>query len=407
MLRIKRPNIKLYPIWFFLLFFAFSIAGSNLYIVNTALSFRNIFFPLLLILIFGLKNVKISRNQTNLLVPIILFYLIGLLTLFYQSKFNVDVLKDLFYFSFIPIQFIIILLLGNKYQNTFYENIYKLSQFLLYVLFAITIFEVLTNKHLPSHNILSLLTPTAFFTNPNDLSVIAISIYVILMTLNRRSNKRMDLFISLITGVIIFLTLSRLSLLVFVLLALTKFLSVKYLKRVFLLAGIVGIFLLIVSNIKVPEKSESLIDRSIIRMNSILNFTEQKENKISSVSIRLEIYNIPFKNAEDFIIGKGFNSDEEILNKYKSETNPIVNSHSFFIQSIFYFGWFGFLVLLTFFILLILYSVTNSGISKYFLYIILSQMLIINIPSSIIRMPVIWIPFFIIISYFTSKEINE
>ncbi|NOZ35752.1 MAG: O-antigen ligase family protein [Chlorobi bacterium] len=265
----------------------------------------------------------------------------------------------------------------------------------------------MTNKHLPSHNSLNLFVPTAFYTNPNDLSVIVISIYMVLMVLNQKSNKRTDLFISLITGVIIFFTLSRLSLLVFILLAMTKFLSKKYLKRVFILAGIVGLFLLIVSNIKVPEKSDSLIDRSIIRANSILNITEQKENKISSLSVRFDIYNIPFKNAEDFIIGKGFNSDEEVINKYKSETNPIINSHSFFIQSIFYFGWFGFLVLLTFFIFLIMYSVTNSEINKYFLYIIISQMLIINIPSSIIRMPVIWIPFFIIISYFTSKKIDD
>ena len=135
------------------------------------------------------------------------------------------------------------------------------------------------------------------------------------------------------------------------------------------------------------------------------NLESQFSNKKSSLAVRYDIYKIPFDNPSYFITGSGFNSDKEVIKKFSSSSHEIINSHSFFIQLIFYFGWLGFAIIFSFFLLLFLISILKYN--STFLLIIFSQALIINISSSIMRMPIIWIPFFIIISFYTyNKEIS-
>jgi len=388
----------------FLLFFIFSVVGSNLYIVYTTVAFRNIFFVVIFIMLFFLYRTKLSPNQVIILTPLLLLYFLGFSMFFINGYYDIETFKDFFYFTFIPIQFIIILFLANKNNKYFFKQVYRVSFLLLVLLFFIVIFELLTGIHLPSYNSINVYLPAAFFSNPNDLSVIVISLYMLLMAIKINSNKKKDLLISLVAGFIILVTLSRGAFLVFIFLAISKFISTKYVKRIFILIAVgVGV-LLAARQIKIPQQSDSLIDRSLIRINSIANFKTQKNIKGSSVNVRFDIYKIPFKHPKKFIFGNGFNSDKEIIQKYNGKNFAIINSHSFFIQVIFYFGWISFMLLMIFFITLIIYSINNKGSSNFLFLIVISQMIIINIPSSIMRMPVIWIPFFIIISYFTTKN---
>ena len=394
-------------IFIFLLFFIFSIIGSNIYLFYTAVSFRNILFFGLLIIIFVLRKVKITNNQFLIGIPVFFLYILGVIHLIFYFKFEVEVFKDFFYFTFIPVQFIVIILLSNKFNGDFFKTIFNLSFNLLVLLFLITLFEFFTNIHLPSHNSSGNLIPTAFFKNSNDLSVITISLLMLLMAFSRTySNSKKDIVITLISGTIVLMTLSRISFIIYFILVFFKFASkINTKKHTILLVSLASLFI-IISQIKIPSEGNSIIERSIIRINSLTNLESQFSNKKSSLAVRYDIYKIPFKSPLSFIKGRGFNSDKEVIEKFSKSSHKIINSHSFFIQLIFYFGWLGFAILSLFFFLLILISLLKPNYN--FLLIIFSQALIINIPSSIMRMPIIWIPFFIIISFYTyNVKINN
>lgn len=390
-------------IFIFLLFFIFSIIGSNIYLFSTVLSFRNILFFGLLVIIFALRKVKITNNQILIGIPIFLLYSLGVMHLIFNFKFEIEVFKDFFYFTFIPVQFIVIILLGNKFNGDFFKTIFNLSFNLLVLLFLITLFEFFTNIHFRSHNSSGDLIPRGFFTNSNDLSVVAISLLMLLMAFSRTySNPKKNMVITIFSGIIVFITLSRVSIIVYFILLFFKFVSkINTNKLTILIVPLASLFI-IISQIKIPSKSNSIIERSIIRINSLTNLESQFSNKKSSVAVRYDIYKIPFNNPSYFITGCGFNSDKKIIEKFSSSSHKIINSHSFFIQLIFYFGWLGFALLSLFFLMLFLISALKSNYT--FLLIIFSQALIINIPSSIMRMPIVWIPFFIIISFYTNNR---
>jgi hypothetical protein len=387
-------------IFIFLLFFIFSIIGSNIYLFNTWLSFRNILFFGLLVIIFALRKVKITNNQILIGIPIFLLFALGVMHFIFYFKFEIEVFKDFFYFTFIPVQFLVIILLGNKFNWDFFKTMFNLSFNLLVLLFLITIFEFFTNIHFRSHNSSENLIPSGFFTNSNDLSVVAISLLMLLMAFSRTySNSKKDIVITLFSGIIVFITLSRISIIAYFILVFFKFASKINTNKLVILIVPIASLLIIISQIKLPSKSNSIIERSIIRINSLNNLESQFNNKKSSLAIRYDIYKIPFNNPSYFITGCGFNSDKKIIEKFSSSSHKIINSHSFFIQLIFYFGWLGFAILSLFFLMLFLISALKSNYT--FLLIIFSQALIINIPSSIMRMPIVWIPFFIIISFYT------
>lgn len=393
-------------IFIFLLFFIFSIIGSNIYLFSTALSFRNILFFGLLVIIFVLRKVKITNNQFLIGIPIFLIYALGVMYLIFYFKLEIEVFKDFFYFTFIPVQFIVIILLGNKFNWDFFKTMFNLSFNLLVLLFLITLFELFTEIHFPSHNSSGNLIPTGFFTNSNDLAVIAISLMLLLIAMSKQySNSKKDFIITLITGTIVLITLSRIVFIVYSILVFFKFASkINTSKHIILIVSLASLFI-IISQIKIPSEGNSIIERSIIRINSLTNLESQFGNKKSSLAVRYDIYKIPFDNPSYFITGSGFNSDKEVIKKFSSSSHEIINSHSFFIQLIFYFGWLGFAIIFSFFLLLFLISILKYN--STFLLIIFSQALIINISSSIMRMPIIWIPFFIIISFYTyNKEIS-
>jgi hypothetical protein len=137
---------------------------------------------------------------------------------------------------------------------------------------------------------------------------------------------------------------------------------------------------------------------------SLIKYNKEGAPLVSSTHIRLDIYKIPLRNPDKFVFGDGFYSDKEVITTYKTLPYKIINSHSYFIQLIFYFGWIGLSLILLFFGVLGYYSIINIKQWAFFLPVIFTQALLLNIPSSVMRFPLVWIPFFITIAYYTSLE---
>ncbi|RUA24988.1 MAG: hypothetical protein DSY76_07145, partial [Bacteroidetes bacterium] len=380
--------------------------------------------------------------------------------------------KEYFYFSFIPVMFVTIMLLSNRLKDEFFVKVNKYAQLLLYFLFLVTLFEFITNIHLPVHTPNRFHIPSAFFTNANDLSVIVIQLFFLISVLYKKTDSKWTYRIAfLITTFIVFLTLSRLALIAYILVSLSVIFSKRYNWKDFLINTIViGASLVYLSiDLPTPQSSSTVIDRSKTRINSMTEFdleelesnskasndfpmksddtiissspnldsnnknivdypikkedtvvssthspesninnsrfhVEGTDTVVSSTYVRLDIYKTPFRHPEIFIFGHGFNSDKKIIIKYKTLPHHIINSHSFFIQSIFYFGWIGFGIILIFFGSITIYAFRNFNQMRYFIPVILAQALLLNIPSSVMRFPLVWIPFFITIAFYIQSN---
>ena len=369
----------------YILFFIASVVGSNLYIIDTMIS---------------------TKNQLFILIPLMLLFLTGCITFILQiPEMDIEIVKDFFYFSFLPVILIFSLLICNNDNKLHMKLFYRASIFIFYLLFATVIYELYTGNHLPAHSedLAQKFVPSAFFTNSNDLSVFTLALFLAFTVLNKYFDSKFQyLLITFITGFIIFVTLSRSSLLVFILYFIFSYLKKISFKRslilVFSLIIIINGFILIHSKLQTNET----YNRALSRVESISNISLKSETKDVSSNLRFSIYKIPFMNFSKFIIGNGFNSDEEVMKYY--DTGKLTNSHSFLIQLIFYFGWLGFILLLSFFLSIIIYVIINNKNNFQILFFIFAQLIIINIPSSIIRMPVIWLPFFYIIALITSYQ---
>jgi hypothetical protein len=286
-------------------------------------------------------------------------------------------------------------------------------------------FELFTDIHLPVHTPNRFHIPSTFFTNANDLSVIVIQLFMIISVLKNRDEPQWRYTLAFIlSSLVVFITMSRLALLSFVIISIFIFLSKSYRwKDVIINVVVIGLTLTYLSfDLPNPRTSKSIIDRSKTRIilikdidySSLESFDESSndaytqltdennDTTFSSSRIRFDIYSIPLRYPGKFIFGHGFNSDKEIITKYRSIPHKIINSHSYFIQLIFNFGWVGLSLMVLFFGILGFYTVLRIKTWAFFIPVIVTQALLLNVPSSVMRFPLVWIPFFIAIAYYTN-----
>ena len=407
-----------YLIFIFLIFWFFTVIGSSLYIGSTMLSIRNILFPVLFFIIYYLRNYKLNKSQLVFFIPLAALFLYGSSTLFFHGISDIEVIKDYFYFIYIPVLYYCIVLLSNKFDNDFFTTIKWFAHFLIYFLFAFTLFEFITDIHLPVHAPNRFHIPSAFFTNANDLSVIMIQLFMLISVLKKKADPQwLYTTAFLLTTFIVFVTLSRLALVAFIVISGFIFLSKSFRWKDLIINVLIIASTLIYLSTDLPTamSSKTTVDRSKTRIHSMthLDYGEAKDSEkpslntegdtiVSSTKVRLDIYKIPFNNPKEFIFGYGFNSDKTIIQKYKTLPYKIVNSHSYFIQLIFYFGWIGFSLMIFFFGSLTVYGFLNFKQMSFFLPVLFVQVLLLNIPSSVMRFPLVWIPFFIAIAYYTN-----
>jgi hypothetical protein len=408
---------------FFLIFWFFTVIGSTLYIGSTMLSVRNILFTFIPFLIYFLRKYPMNRRQINIFLPIGLLFIYGTITMLINGINDIEVVKDYFYFSYIPLLYVSIMLLSNRLNNTFFTYVKKFAYFLIFFLFAFTLFEFITDIHLPVHTPNRYHIPSTFFTNANDLSVIMIQLLMLVSVLKKKSDSQCLYRIAfLLTTFVVFVTLSRLALVAFIIISISIFLSKEFKRKDLIINSLVIILTLVYLSIDIPspKNSSTVVDRSKTRISSMTHFDEDEDDlnslddyqnldldseiTISSTRIRMDIYRIPFRNPSEFIFGNSFNSDKEIITKHRTLPYKIVNSHSYFIQIIFYFGWIGLGLMVLFFGALGVFALGELKSMSYFLPVILTQALLLNIPSSVMRFPLVWIPFFITIAYYTNLK---
>lgn len=117
-------------------------------------------------------------------------------------------------------------------------------------------------------------------------------------------------------------------------------------------------------------------------------------------TLLLNIFSYPFINPEEFILGKGFEGDQQILKKI-IPWSGIENAHSFFAEIIFDFGWIGFIIIIWFFLSISVYYFKRSNIeiNRFVLLTTIFFLITMNVSSSIVGKHYLWIPYFIISSY--------
>jgi hypothetical protein len=364
-----------------------------------------------------------NRKQIWFFLPLGLLFIYGTISLFINGIKDIEIVKDYFYFSFIPVLYVSIMMLSNKFKTDFFRHIKEFAYFLIFFLFAFTLFEFITDIHLPVHTPNRYHIPSTFFTNANDLSVIMIQLLMLVSVLKKKSDSQCLYRIAfLLTTFVVFVTLSRLALVAFIIISISIFLSKEFKRKDLIVNSLVIILTLVYLSIGIPspKNSSTVVDRSKTRISSMTHFDEDEDDlnslddyqnldldseiTISSTRIRMDIYRIPFRNPSEFIFGNSFNSDKEIITKHRTLPYKIVNSHSYFIQIIFYFGWIGLGLMVLFFGALGVFALGELKTMSYFLPVILTQALLLNIPSSVMRFPLVWIPFFITIAYYTNLK---
>ena len=414
-----------YLIFIFLIFWFFTVIGSSLYIGSTMLSIRNLLFPFLFFIIYSLRNYILNKSQLIFFIPLAALFIYGSSSLFFYGISDIEVIKDYYYFIYIPVLYYCIILLSNKFDSDFFTIIKWFAHFLIYFLFAFTLFEFITDIHLPVHAPNRFHIPSSFFTNANDLSVIMIQLFMLISVLKKKIDPQwLYTTAFVLTTFIVFVTLSRLALVAFIVISTFIFLSKSFRWKDLIINSLVIISALVYLSTDLPtvKSSTTTIDRSKSRIHSMthLDYGEAKSDEnsdlampnlnsegdtvVSSTNVRLDIYKIPFNNPRAFIFGYGFNSDKTIIQKYKTLPYKIINSHSYFIQLIFYFGWIGFSLMMFFFGSLTVYAFLNFRQMGFFIPVLFVQVLLLNIPSSVMRFPLVWIPFFIAIAYYTSLD---
>lgn len=406
----------------FILYFVFAIIGANLHVGVSALSFGNISLVLLTIAVFlSRSNNQINERQKFLFIPLFIFIVIVsfyLLTSLFEEV-SLRVFAKYFYLGSIPVLYLIIMKLANTYGEYFFRKVYFVLKIILILLFLVVFIEVVFNIHMPSYSaereefrILSL--PTAFFENSNGLGVMTLNLFILFVFFNEKFGKRLEYYLFIaITLFIEIVTFSRMAVISFVAFfplyfILVRHKTVRYILIIIIGSGITIYALTNLVNAYVPNKNLDIAGWVNNRLLSLIDEKTYDKNSVNSFAIRYEIYSYPFSNPNEFILGHGLLGDEKVLKKVV-RWSGITNAHSFFIEIIYDFGWFGFIAILLFFlnIFIFLSRYSYSDDFRFGLIITGIFMLLINVSSSIFGKPILWAPLFVLLAFLSNSQIVE
>ena len=273
------------------------------------------FYAITILLAFYLFTVSSFKLKKYITVCLMIFLWLIFLTLFSNRATFAGLYA---YFLGVCILFFISLLNFEKKKDVlFYVNFLVGLSFYFALLFIL--FEIFTGFHLPisrfikdnlssNSNVLGLHIPTYIFTNENDLSAFIIISFFLLRSFNKK-NLYFDITLSPIVFFIIFVSSSRLCLLIFVFYYLFIIVSkLKKLKKPIFIFVSIFILLFTIKNFNTIFSSGSLL----IRLNLVL----------------LALSNII---NEKNIFGYGPSSFPSIVND-SLYTAEIINPHNFFIE---------------------------------------------------------------------------
>ncbi len=376
--------------------------NSNIYFVDSAISILNLFFlGLIFITPFMLKDIKFSKEAVLFLTLNLLLVLVGATYL----VFSYDDIADVKHFYYLNYLLIIPLWIystykvhGEKLFKVIYDTVYIMLILSLLVLFA----ELITNLHLPTHNTEQEFEkiPSGFFTNPNDTAAITVMLYPFILFFGLKQNKPFKtLIITLVVLAINIICMSRISFLFFLLTPMfwliVKRKYVLFISLSLAFAIIAGIIMNI--ELEYYKNPENTWQRNVNRFASLLDEDDARDLSNSSFRQRFALYSYPVKNMSEFITGYGFGGSKVALKKESSIW--VKNPHSFVVELIYDFGFLGVLPFI-FAIMFLAYKIIKKSpvneVYRYALIQLLYFLALTNISSSIIRKPIFWIPYSIL-----------
>ncbi|AIY64572.1 hypothetical protein OM33_04975 [Pseudoalteromonas piratica] len=375
----------------------------------------NLLMPCILILcLYLFPKVGASLAEQSITFALLLYCVAVFVTVLFFH--NAEQLKDAFYSLHILLIFII------TYYVVTYSNI-SFSQFFnwffcLYIaLVLLSILQFLGNlgvvptiwaedENTP-HGIALVRGPSG---NPNNLAVMCMLFFSMLhWQAYRLGKKHAKIVLVGITLVILLLTLSRLAVILFFSYFLFFLVYRKqYVK--FLIATTSVLFLLTASfvaiqnlePVKAENESEVFFARNINRIIAIRDIT--KTTGSSSSSLRLNSYQYFFENIDRAIFPYGSGNYERFYTNTKFDNSLISkNPHSFIIESTLAFGFIAPL-LFAFIFFMMCKNILKNRNDKFFLLFAGYFLLLINVPSSILRAPVVWMLLFLVYHLCLKKE---
>jgi len=393
----------------FLAYFFSLVFGNKLYIVAPAFSFMNILLPFIILL--GMYYLFFSPSfQAHFIFVFILLSLYVLfailITFFFRGE---EQLKDLFYsFHLIGVLFAAYFLIRDKIFTQ--QKVFLFFFWLYQLLIFLSLFQALStlgvvpqiwNSDIDNLKVLM----AGPYANPNNLAVICLMFFMYLFwvadTLNKSFYKKV-LFVS--TLAILLVTLSRFTLVLFFLFFFFFLLFQKKYK-IFMVLSLsllvtLSSFFTILMNMDMVKQDGG--DMTIVtrNFNRLIAIRDLFDSKNGSSDVRMTSYLYFFENLDKASLPVGTGNYSDFYNQATFDASLIsLNPHSFWIEITLAYGFVALFLLL----FMLFYMASRAGLNvggSFCLLVILYFAFIVNIPSSILRTPVIWLPLFLV--YFQS-----
>ena len=408
-MKIKKDNIFGFFLWFGLVSLIISPSLSTVFSLprlDTGL------MPFYLLLSLSLMFLyKLERAQWNFLVYFLLLISCAFLSLVLNFSFPAFV--DVCFFSF----FLFLFLFTALYTHQNIVVKIRLIIFVLSLLIIIGFFsEVLLGIQLVNGNDQLEVSEGAFkgfFFNTNDQAVVSTSLcaaisFFYIINENRTKIRIFGYMLLIFLGVVVFVSASRAALLGYLLtVLLTLFLNSGKLMKI----GYVSIFsffsiFIFNKTLLIPLlnflSGFSWLERSVERFQLAL-FSLDEDN---SVGYRTEIYQKFSENFKILWLGYGPRNYEGYFKEYPlSYSLGYTNPHSFFIEIYLAFGFFALIIFLAFLIKschFVVFSKLDTSQKTFYFFTILLFSWLVWVPSSILRLPLVWYPIFLILIYVIS-----
>ena len=362
----------------------------------------------LLLTVFLFFIYKLEKIEWNFLVYFLLLILFAFSSLI--LNFSFDAFVDVCFYSFILFLFFFSL----QYVKLKEIKKIRLIDFVLSTLIILGFLtEILLGIQLVNGNDQLEISEGAFkgfFFNTNDQAVVstslcsAICFFYILKERNFKI-RFIGYMLLMLLGVVVFVSASRAALLGYILTFLfTFFLNAGPLMRLGYLS-LISFFAIFIFNITllIPVlnflSGFSWLERSIDRFQLAL-FSLDEDN---SVGYRTEIYQKFFENAKVLWLGYGPRNYENYFKEHPlSYSLGYTNPHSFFIEIYLAFGIFALIVFLAFLVKACFFVQSSKLLSSqkaFFIFTVILFSWLVWVPSSILRLPLVWYPIFLILIY--------
>lgn len=352
-----------------------TITGSSIYFFIEQLQF----FRMALLFLIVITIIKFTKTKVSFSLPItllILFYSIYFFWTTFVTLGNGMVrLNDYVNFFIIYLLVILLSIQLEMDREHFLKILYKTTLLMIFVIFIISIWEILTQHHLSVSTVNNYpaylkFTPSSFFTNENDMMAVVTLMLLYIVGYYKKYNKPLGFLVyflfvfSLLLG---FITEARLAMIFIVL---TFFLLVangkNILKIILVILFAIGLSIPLLNHFK-PDTLERLVSGLQLGGNS--------------TGIRKYLYLDAIDSIELYKgVGVGINNSDKF---YKTISDPrvegIINPHNYLLEILINSG----VIVFTLYILLNIYFFfLFLNLKKYFLIYMLFVYPVILMSSS-------------------------